>query len=113
MLNCPMMAFWCLAHWPLHTIALEAMSQALFAVDAVQTASMGNGYYERETNCIIGHHPSRESVALFFAGAAVTHFLTENALEKVSPKLADAMEGLTIGWEGATVGWNVRIGMRF
>lgn len=117
-MSCAVAAFWCLAHWPAHAIALEAITQAEIAADAWQTASMGTvdhygGYQEREIDCLIGHYPSTRSVALAFGGMALGHFLLTNALEKVSPKWATTFQVLSIGWEGATIGWNAHIGLRF
>jgi hypothetical protein len=111
---CSVWAILCLAHWPTQTVALETISQALIVMDAAQTAALvSEGYVERESDCILGHHPSAGSTAMYFGSLAVGHLLVTNALEKVSPKLTTAFQGLTIGWEGSTVALNVRLGVRF
>ena len=112
-MSCPLTAILCLAPWQPHTAALEAISQALIAVDAAQTARLApEGFTERESDCVIGHYPKPTSVALYFGGLAIGHFLAENALEKVSPRWADVFEGVTVGWESATIAMNFRIGVR-
>ena len=135
---CPTIALFCFAAWQPHTIALEAIADSLIVADAVQTAEIDNSghlhqppymtgerdghpvivipeftYREVETDAIIGHHPKPASVALFFGGMTFGHVLLTNALDKTSPRWADAIDGLTIGWEGSTVAANVRLGIRW
>jgi hypothetical protein len=111
---CPLAAIFCLAAWQPHTAVLEGVSDSLFVLDGLQTSRLvSEGRYERESDIIIGHHPTAESTALYFGGIALTHLLLENALEKVSPRAADIVEGVTIGWEGETVLFNLRFGMHF
>ena len=111
---CPVVAVFCFTAWQPHTVALEAIADALIATDAAQTAELTReGFQERESDCIIGHHPKPASVALYFGGLTLGHVLVTNALEKVAPRWADVWQGVTIGWEAGTVTANVRLGVRF
>lgn len=79
--------------------------------DAYQTARFPAWRYEREADCLIGHHPSEASVVEYFATAAALHELAVSFAYRWHPWAARALEALTIGWEGQTVAVNA--GLRF
>ncbi len=113
-MSCTLAALLCFSGWHAPMIAMEAVSQVAIALDAAQTAQFNReGITERESDCIIGHHPRPANVALYFGGLSVGHLLATNLLRKVSPTAAYAFQGLTIGWEGGTVRANFEIGARF
>lgn len=89
----------------------DAAALALMGADAYQTASFPAWTEEREADCLIGHHPSRGSVAEYFAGAAVAHELAVSFAYRWHPWAARVLEAVTIGWEGQTVAVNA--GVRF
>jgi len=90
----------------------DAAALALMGADAYQTVSFPPWRQERESDCIIGHHPSEASVVEYFAGAAVAHELAVSFAYRWHPWAARLIEAVTIGWEGETVAVNagVRIG---
>lgn len=100
--------------WPLDVIALETGYQSIAVVDALQTAAIPSDRYEREIDFAIGHHPKPASVAEWFGGMALGHFVVTDGLERCGrPWMPLAWESITIGFEGETVAWNVHIGVKF
>lgn len=113
-MTCSVLAVMCFTAWQPHTIALETISDTLIAVDAVQTSRLTrDGFVERESDCIIGRHPSPRSTFEYFGGLEIGHVLLTNALEKVSPRAADIFQGISISWEGSTIAMNMRLGVRW
>lgn len=107
---------------------LEATYLALHAIDWAQTREIRPGnrkcdysyrtetFYNctgsieyRETNPILGNHPTSAQVNLYFAATAIAHVLIADALPSDYRK---AFQYVTIGIESAVVVRNYQIGIR-
>jgi hypothetical protein len=83
------------------TIVEESVYQALHVIDASQTvyiAKHPDQYYEKESDWIIGRHPSEAGVIRFMAADAIVHVAVTTALVKL-----EAPRWLTRTWELVTI----------
>lgn len=113
-MTCTALALLCFHPWQPSTVALEAISQAFIAADAVQTAQLTReGFTEIESDCVIGHHPKPANTYLYFGALMAGHVLVTNLLTKIPGPWATIFQSFTIGWEGQTVVGNIRAGVRF
>ena len=97
--------------WSPQDIALESIYVALHVVDWGQTRDIANQpdeYYEAY-NPILGKHPSKDKVDLWFVSTTITHILITNYLPS---KCRPYFQGVTIGMAGTLVLINMSIGLK-
>lgn len=94
-------------------VNLELAFDASLLADEWLTADIKHGQY-RETNRIMGSHPTDAKIALYGASAAILHGLvTYELVEHNAPKgILRAWEYATIGLEVSCVAHNYSIGLR-
>jgi hypothetical protein len=92
----------------------EYVYQGLHAVDALQTVDIKHHPNFRETNPIIGEHPSDGDILVYMAAEAALHLLITQQLEQHNaPKWAKVIwHSISIGWAGRQVIHNYDIGLR-
>lgn len=99
--------------WSKQDIALEGAVIALLAVDWAQTRYISthpDQFYER--NPLLGEHPSRKNVDLYFAGAVAAHIAITHFLPAIwRPGLQVPLIVLQFG--AVTRNNQIGIGMRF
>lgn len=100
----------CLADWTKRDTTLELSYQALHFIDWRQTryiAKNGDDYYE--VNPILGRHPDKHWVDVYFLGSAVAHLGISYFLPD---RYRNVWQCVTIGVKAGLVGWNYSIGIR-
>jgi hypothetical protein len=104
----------CGCGWSTQTILLESAWQGIHAVDYLQTIQIANHPEKyRETNLILGPHPSTQSVAIYSAVTAIGHAAITGVLEEYQKDWVPYWQGITIVIDGAAVINNYQIGIRF
>ena len=96
------------AEWSTLDTAMEATYTAVHVMDWRQTRTIAKRQGQwRETNGILGDHPSR--VDAWFAGTLAGHALISYLLPD---KWRTAWQALTIGIEATTVARNYQLGVK-
>jgi hypothetical protein len=99
--------------WTRVDTAYEAGCVAALALDWGQTLDIqrciASRHDTRETNAIIGPHPSRAAVNCYFGAVIVGHVLTAALLP---PRYRRTFQGATLGLELAVVGRNFALGFK-
>jgi hypothetical protein len=97
--------------WSTQDAVLEAVYLGLSAIDWHQSLAISTddkeGWYERNT--ILGKHPSRGQVNLYFAACTLLHPLVTWLFP---PSLRPYWQGASVGFEGRGVAVNYTIGIR-
>ena len=98
------------AEWSTTDTVMEATYAVVHIMDWRQTrAIVGSEGRWRETNNILGDHPSRDRVDTWFAGTLAGHALVSYLLPD---KCRTAWQTLTIGMEATTVVRNYQLGIK-
>lgn len=96
--------------WSARDVALQATYTALHVMDWGQTryiATHPERHFER--NPLLGRHPHKDKVDLYFAGTLVAHTVVTHLLPK---EWRPWWQGVTIALEGSCVGWNIAGGVK-
>lgn len=97
--------------WTTQNTLLEATGQGLYLIDFSQTLQIANQsekYYER--NPLLGSHPPRETIYLYFGLGAIVHFTVSYFLPE---PYRTAWQTSTIILQLPVVGHNFQIGLGF
>lgn len=94
--------------WTDEDTARQAAVLTLFAVDAGQTLDIKHHANLRETNPILGSHPTDSRVKTYFVLAAVVHTAASYYL---TPEYRRYLQNGTIVLELAVIGNNKRLGL--
>ena len=113
----PILLFLCMgfsvpvaAEWTAKQKDLELSYQILHFVDWQQTryiARHPEDYYE--INPILGKHPDKQTVDIYFAASALAHIGISALLPD---EFRDYWQMVTLGVKATLVGWNFSIGIR-
>lgn len=98
------------APWTPENIWLESTWQVLNVVDWGQTHYISETPGRREVNPILGRHPNRNQVGVFFATLAGLHWAISYS---VSARTRLRWQWLTIGGKGHAVWRNWLVGVKF
>lgn len=100
--------------WTTADTAREVTYLALHVVDWGQTLDIENHPDLRETNPILGSHPSRGEINTYFIATGLLHPIVSYGLRKYAPDgWVQAWQYVTIGVELGAVGNNASIGIGF
>lgn len=96
--------------WTKEDTIRESAVVAITVADWGQTLSIADHPDTlREYNPILGDHPSRGQVNLYFAGGIALHYLIARMLP---PSWRHGFQYVTLGWEGAIVSHNFHVGIQ-
>jgi len=74
------------------------------------SAVFGRSYVEhKEGNVLLGEHPHKDKVDIYFASTLILHTLVSYLLPS---NYRHIWQGVTIGMEGTAIGHNVRAGVK-
>lgn len=96
--------------WSTQDVALQATYTVLHVMDWGQTryiAAHPDEHFER--NPLLGRHPHKDTVDLYFAGTLVAHTVVTHLLPR---EWRPYWQAVTIGLEGSCVGWNFAGGIK-
>ena len=98
------------AEWTTTDTVMEATYAAVHVMDWRQTRviAKSEGHW-RETNGILGDHPSRDKVDTWFAGTLAGHAIISYLLPD---KWRTTWQAITIGMEATTVVRNYQLGIK-
>jgi hypothetical protein len=97
--------------WSIQDIALESTYIALHVIDWGQTRDIAKNpdEYHEAYNPLLGNHPSKDKVDLWFLTTTVTHILITNYLPS---ECRPYFQGVTIGIAGSLVLINFSVGLK-
>lgn len=100
--------------WSTENRVLETSYQVIHAADLIQTLQIENHPGLRETNPLLGDHPTKGKILVWYMTTAYGHTFITDKLDEHAPKwVCRAWQSVTIGEAVNAVYGNYKLGLRF